>query len=225
MRIGYLAFPPNSLLTSSSIQSTTEQGLPALPNIKIEDEDIALNQAYAERLHILDEQKRRREAREREEALVGEKHWVRQGGMLRDASGRRDPKRTEEVRQIVEKEDREQRIRDRWSAYEGAWTRLTSSNDPITFACVSWPLAVPPKDPAQLRDSAAIANFLFESLGLPENTVSRKDRLRTSLLRWHPDKLSGIISRTEADDRAAVKEGIDAVVISLRSLQEEERAK
>lgn len=221
-RIGYLAFPPDSFPISSGSQVAVEQSEPTIPGVQDEDSQ---GRDFEEHVRIMDERRRVREARERDEALAGEKHWVRQGGMLRDANGRRDPRRTEEVRRIVEQEDKEQKIRDRWASYESAWARLTSSNDSVTFATMPWPIATTPNDPTRLRDSAAVASFLFESLSLAGITTTRKDRLRTSLLRWHPDKLSGIISRTVDDDRAAVKEGIDAVVISLRSLQEEERAK
>lgn len=222
--MGYLAFPPGSSLQSIQKPQLTD-GHVKQPSDQGEVENDSTEQVHNEQYRIMEELKRNREVREREEALIGEKHWVRQGGMLRDTNGRRDAKRTEEVRRLVEQEDKERRIRERWTAYEDTWTRLSSSSEPVSFSAVPWPKAPCPKGPSELREHTAIANFLFESLSLPENTTTRKDRLRASLLRWHPDKLSGIIARTVENDRDAVKEGIDAVVISLRTLQAEEKSK
>lgn len=215
--MGYLAFPPGS---PTPIRLIAEEFHNTEDSKDAGDDD---DRAYEEILRVMDERRRKRKAKEREEAFAGEKHWVRQGGTLRDANGRRDLKRTEEIRRIIEREDREQRIRDRWMAYERAWTELSASGETVTFADVPWPMAAFPTKPAQLRDPAAISTFLFESLSLPENTTTWKDRLRISLLRWHPDKLGGVISRAREDERAIVKEGIEAVFITLRLLQEEER--
>lgn len=184
------------------------------------------DRAWRER-RVFEEQRRKtREEREREQALIGEKHWIRQGGILRDANGRRDTRRTEEVRKIVEREDREQLIVERWQAYENRWAIILSSNDKlIAFGDIPWPLILPPKDPEDLRNPSKIAEFLFESLTLEGNKTSRKERLRTSLLRWHPDKLRGVLERVLEEEITIVKDGIDAVVISLMKLQEAEKGR
>ncbi|KLO11395.1 hypothetical protein SCHPADRAFT_474101 [Schizopora paradoxa] len=182
-----------------------------------------LDTAWREREQSEVERKRAREAKEREEALKGEKDWVRSGGVLRDAEGRRDYARTAEVRKLVEVEDAQRRALSRWEAYETAWTKLNTSTELLSFGDIPWPLTSKPDNPGQLRDKTAIAQFLFETLHIPGVKSSRKDRLRTSLLRWHPDKLGALIARVKEEDVEAVKDAVDAVVISLMELQEQEK--
>lgn len=236
---GYLAFPAGFSLTPERKLNTLDQQKQRerrefeaeqenlnTATAEAEQTRLSLEHAWKERQKIEDKRRQALEARERDEALKGEKHWVRQGGFLRDANGRRDRKRTEEVRRLVEQEDAERRIRERWEAYESAWARTVSSNEPVAFASLPWPLINPPKSPSDLRNPASIGDFLFESLSLNGNTTTRRDRLRMSLLRWHPDKLGAVLARVpEEDNLKLVKDGIDAVVISLMHLQEAEKAR
>ncbi|OCB86477.1 hypothetical protein A7U60_g6370 [Sanghuangporus baumii] len=236
---GRFFFPPGSILTPELKLRTLED----LARVKHEAElnrirEEKTSEQAAEREHLAKEREwrerlRREEAhrqkqreREREEALKGEKHWVRSGGVLTDINGRRDLKRTEEIRRLVEKEDAERRIIERWQSYERAWLNIISSTDkPVTFADMPWPLLTPPKSPDELRNPTKIAEFLFESLTLEKNTTTRRERLRTALLRWHPDKLGSVLARVPEDELSAVKDGIDAMVISLMKLQEAEKAR
>ncbi|TDL15935.1 hypothetical protein BD410DRAFT_795863 [Rickenella mellea] len=95
------------------------------------------------------------------------------------------------------------------------------------------------KSPSELTKQS-ISSFLFESLSLPENVankVTRKDRIRATLLRWHPDKLGGVLARVpegsgdgdggseggEGGERVKVKEGIERVVMALMALGDEEK--
>lgn len=169
------------------------------------------------------ERRRAYEEMERREALEGEKHWVRQGGMLRDSNGRMDYARTEQVRKMVEREDRERAIVDRWANHERAWAQMLSSSTPLTFADIPWPSQAKPTGPTELRDAAKIGAFLFESLDVEGNTTTRKERLRSSLLRWHPDKLGAVVARVSEEDMEAVTDGIEFVVMALMKLQEGER--
>ncbi|THH05605.1 hypothetical protein EW145_g4676 [Phellinidium pouzarii] len=235
---GYLAFPAGYSLTPEQKLNTLDQQAQRERQEREADQEslnaataeaeqarISFEQAWQKRQRFQDKRRQALEARERDEALKGEKHWVRQGGFLRDADGRRDERRTEEVRRLVEQEDAERRIRERWETYESVWTRIVSSNEPVVFANLPWPLINPPKSPLDLRNPTGIADFLFESLSLKGNTTTRRDRLRMSLLRWHPDKLGAVLARVPVDDLNLVKDGIDAVVISLMHLQEAEKAR
>ncbi|EJD05620.1 uncharacterized protein FOMMEDRAFT_78190 [Fomitiporia mediterranea MF3/22] len=234
---GHLAFPACTWVTPEEKLRTLHQLFHAQQNLqsqKTNEQLVAENaeqkkrveaeQAWEKYLGLEEKRRRVREEREREEALKGEKHWVRHGGILRDANGRRDYKRTDEIRKIVEREDKERRIIERWRAYENAWINILASADKaLSFGDIPWPLASPPKSPDDLRDPTKIADFLFESLTIESNKTTRKERLRTSLLRWHPDKLGGILARVPEGELDAVKDGIDAVVISLMKLQEAEK--
>lgn len=228
---GYLAFPrgrpPNheerfrTLLNDT--ESKSHRDVPLSEPGNSADVNERLNSAWREREFLEVERRRAREAKEREEALKGEKDWVRSGGVLRDAEGQRDYARTAEVRKLVEEEDAQRRALERWATYEAAWTKLNSSIELLSFGDIPWPLVNKPNDPVQLRDKNVIAQFLFETLHIPGVRSSRKDRLRTSLLRWHPDKLGALLTRVKEEDVEAVKDGVDAVVISLMELQDQEK--
>ncbi|KAH8094762.1 hypothetical protein DFH11DRAFT_1053177 [Phellopilus nigrolimitatus] len=237
-RKGYLAFPAGCSLTpEQTLRTLDEQSKLVLEASKADHASVeaaatqaeqtqaSLDQAWQERENRENARRQARMEREREEALIGEKYWVRQGGFLRDADGRRDHKRTEEIRRVVEREDAERRVRERWAAYESGWAKLVSSTEPVTFASIPWPLVDPPKNASDLHNPAGIAAFLFESLSVSGNKTTRKERLRTSLLRWHPDKLGNVLGRVREDDLGVVKDSIDAVVMGLMSLQDAEKAR
>ena len=236
---GYLAFPQaaGAPLTSEQKlkldrdfrQAQQEEQLKKARERKAAEEEAerkreAHQRAWAEYESRQAERRRVVEERDRAEALIGEKHWVRQGGMLRDKDGRRDYARTEEVKKLVEREDRERAIVARWMNHEQAWTALLSSSTPLTFADIPWPLMDKPSDPSELRDVAKIGAFLFESLTVEGNATTRKERLRSSLLRWHPDKLGAVVARVNEEDMEAVTDGIELVVMALMKLQEDEKS-
>ncbi|TBU42452.1 hypothetical protein BD309DRAFT_815982, partial [Dichomitus squalens] len=140
----------------------------------------------------------------------GEMEWVRAGGWLRDASGRKDKARTEQVRAEVLLVDEERKTLERWDAYEARWNALLSSTTPVTFADMPWPASPPPSSAEDLA-SDVITEFFLGPLLVRSSTVVMKDRIRTSILRWHPDKLSAIVSRTVEGDLDSVRAGINTV--------------
>ncbi|KAH9835203.1 uncharacterized protein C8Q71DRAFT_764653 [Rhodofomes roseus] len=148
--------------------------------------------------------------------------WVRKGGSLRDANGRRDMVRTEQLRAQVRMLDEEARLMNLWSGYETRWRAMLAGTGPVTFANVPWPLPVALKTVDELVP-AALEEFLFGSLRLKDNTVTRRERMRASLLRWHPDKLSVLMSRVVEEDEAVVREGIHTVFRHLKAMQDSDR--
>ena len=238
---GYLAFPAGTSLTiEGKIKALDARSFPKESqtpgNDEDEDEDFQtegvqtqnrdLENAWRERERLDEERRKAREMREKEEALKGEKDWVRMGGVLRDVNGKRDYVWTAEVKKLVEVEDAQRRAVERWAAYETALSKLSAGSGTLTFQDFPWPLLSKPEEAGELRDETAVARFLFEmqTLGVPDVKVSRRDRIRMSLLRWHPDKLGSVVGRVREEDVEAVKEGIDAVVISLMKLQDLEKA-
>ncbi|KAH8115893.1 hypothetical protein DFH11DRAFT_1244545 [Phellopilus nigrolimitatus] len=106
-------------------------------------------------------------------------HWEREESLievLHDLDGLHDCRRTEDSEtqgpRIIVRTGREQ------ATYDVA--NLVSSAE---FASILWLLFGLPKDAPGLRNPVGIAAFLFESLCVSGNQT----RLRTSLLRWHPD--------------------------------------
>ena len=163
-----------------------------------------------------------RQQSEREQIRLGEMEWVRAGGWLRDASGRKDKARTEQIRAEVRLADEERKILERWHAYEARWNALLASTTPVTFVDIPWPVSLPPSSAEDLTPDA-ITEFFLAPLRVRSSTVLKKDRIRTSILRWHPDKLSVIMARTVERDIDNVRAGINNVFHVVRSLQDSER--
>ncbi|EPQ53562.1 hypothetical protein GLOTRDRAFT_13333, partial [Gloeophyllum trabeum ATCC 11539] len=165
----------------------------------------------------------RRLEREREIAEAGEIDWVRSGGTLRDASGRRDVERTERIRAELRREAEEKRALARWAAYEARWQDFAASSGPVRFADIPWPVEETPKCAREIT-FRKIEDFLFADLAARGSTVTRKERIRTSMLRWHPDKMGPVAARVVEEDQADVKEGIGVVFRCLRALQDPKKA-
>lgn len=231
---GYFAFPPTVTPDGRIVFTFTVSGKTEDLQILREREERATRAAEAERQERLKEEawqeRLRRDAQlheerlaqERAEALIGEMDWVRKGGSLRDATGRRDMARTEQLRAEVRILDEETRLMKLWDGYETRWRALLARMDPVTFADVPWPLPVTPRTVDELVP-ATVEEFLLGSLRVRKNTVTRRERIRASLLRWHPDKVSALMSRVVEDDRAAVREGIHTVFRHLKAMQDFDR--
>ncbi|KAF8548817.1 hypothetical protein OG21DRAFT_1368851, partial [Imleria badia] len=144
--------------------------------------------------------------------------WVRAGGVLRDAFGRRDKARTERIRHELQVQVVERERTARWEAHETRWRAMQSSTAPIRFVEFPWSL----KERLSARDLSAltrcaVSNFLFESLEVRANTTTKRERIRSSLLRWHPDKMSVVLSRVVPEDLELVREGIHVVFGILKA--------
>ncbi|PCH44921.1 hypothetical protein WOLCODRAFT_27147 [Wolfiporia cocos MD-104 SS10] len=148
--------------------------------------------------------------------------WVRAGGVLYDRQGRRDDARTEELRAEIRLQDEEKRVMEQWNAYEDRWRILLATDTPVAFADVPWPLSPAPVTASELT-SEAVEKFLFAPLNVRQNTVTKRERIRASLLRWHPDKVSAVLQRVVEGDADAVRNGVNTVFLCLRALQDKDR--
>lgn len=220
---GYFAFPPSTLGTSRPYPTS----IPQSPNTKETfDHKSAPEKGDETRSEEPphDEERVKRLHKERELIETSEIEWVRGGGVLRDAQGRRDKARTERIRAELKLQEEEKAKMSRWREYDERWKALAASDKALAFADIPWPLLTAPSS----RDTnaftlPAISEFLFESLSVRANTVTKKSRIRSSLLRWHPDKSSLVVGRVVAEDVDAVREGIHAVFHCLKRLQDDER--
>ncbi|KAJ7581844.1 hypothetical protein C8J56DRAFT_832757 [Mycena floridula] len=218
--LGYLVFPlssssasPSRLMVSPSRPMVSHRSKPEIEQKKLAAEYEARRMRDAE-LH------RARLERERAEALLGEEEWVRSGGVLRDSEGKRDYARTEAIRAELKLRDKEKALRERWEKYEDRWKRIREgAASAIRFHDVPWPVDVTNRN-VQLEDLTIerIEPFLLDGLTVRGCKVTKKERVRSSLLRWHPDKLTGLLSKVEKDDVDAVGEGIGIVVRCLHQL-------
>ncbi|OAX40572.1 hypothetical protein K503DRAFT_599589 [Rhizopogon vinicolor AM-OR11-026] len=221
---GYFAFPPSntsrpyptSIPHSPDLtEEFVDEGAPGKEE-GTSSKDLPDDEGHLNRLH-----------KERELIEMNEIEWVRGGGVLRDGRGRRDKARTELIRAELKLQEEEKEKMGRWRDHEERWKALVTSDKAISFTDVPWPLRPAPscRDTTSTFTLPAISAFLFESLSVRSNTVTKKSRIRSSILRWHPDKSSSIISRVVSEDADAVREGIHAVFHCLKRLQDNERDK
>eukprot|EP00929_Paragymnodinium_shiwhaense_P090181 TRINITY_DN50369_c0_g1_i1.p1 TRINITY_DN50369_c0_g1~~TRINITY_DN50369_c0_g1_i1.p1 ORF type:complete len:514 (+),score=130.54 TRINITY_DN50369_c0_g1_i1:215-1756(+) len=94
------------------------------------------------------------------------------------------------------------------AAYEQAWTRFEAAakgQQSLGFVDIPFPLSLPSISGAQANDSSADV----------------KKKMRTALLRWHPDKWAPILTRVKDADKERVTEMVKEV--TRRILAEKER--
>lgn len=141
----------------------------------------------------------------------------------------------------------EQEVRRREAArleYDTRWKELSlrsgDRDTELQFNDIPWPILIAYPEacegssvslrPVTLEDLTAkdISEFLFASssistskMGEPEKK-QRKEILKETLLRFHPDKFEGrFMNRINKDGRNAVKEAIGQVVRALNTLMDE----
>jgi len=97
---------------------------------------------------------------------------------------------------------------------------LDNKNADIGFVDIPWPVRSHHRTLADLTVDA-VAAFLLPG-GMPEHGRSRKEVLRETLLRFHPDKFEGrLMAAVRTEEQAVVREGIGRVVRALNSLMAE----
>lgn len=220
---GYFAFPPPSFAPNSTI--STAGFAPEFLHTDTHPRPrptAGSNRTWEEKQKREAELRRRKLEQEREQALEGEMDWVSVGGWLRDAYGRKDRLRTEQLRAQARVRDEKRRIIAQWDAYEAQWRALLASTGLISFANIPWPVTSSPTSVDNLTPDD-VAEFFIAPLRVSANGTSRKDRIRTSLLRWHPDKLSAVLARTVEQDSDCVRSGINTVFRILKDMQDYER--
>ena len=221
---GYLAFPPPTSIPNTPTQPSKESTSACATWSNHQGCQDAGHEAGGNAEQVVEGERRKRREHERALGERSEIEWVRAGGVLRDAFGRRDRVRTERIRQELQVQDVESGRTARWEAYETHWRAMQSSTVPIAFVEFPWPLTerVASRDLDALTRSA-VSGFLFESLAVRTNMTTKRERIRSSLLRWHPDKISLVFSRVVPDDLELVREGIHVVFSILKALQDAER--
>ncbi|TFK49448.1 hypothetical protein OE88DRAFT_1663027 [Heliocybe sulcata] len=224
---GYFAIPPTdepSQNTRSFFTSTP----PEEPQDEPEHEDDAYQEpSTPEPESPSPEERQKEEARlkrleqERAIAEAGEIDWVRSGGILRDADGNRDLTRTNAIREELHLQAEEKRLREQWDTYQKRWQAIASSQEPLHFKDIPWPLPVAPGSVEEMTQEK-IEDFIMSPLKIRGNKVTPKGRLRGSMLRWHPDKLGAVVARVVPEELEDVKEGVGVVFRCLKALQDKQ---
>jgi hypothetical protein len=108
---------------------------------------------------------------------------------------------------------------DAWRAYEAGWASMTASSEPLMFRTIPWPQVSRPSNAEGIIPEGIVA-FLLSPLH--SQTQTRKDRIRSALLRWHPDRFQKFLAKVVEEDKASVQEGVGIVVRCLNELMERE---
>ncbi|CAA7259126.1 unnamed protein product [Cyclocybe aegerita] len=178
----------------------------------------------------------RQEERARRVAHEREKARQRIQDELRRIDARLQQKREaerlerEEARRKAHSETREKERRDRakldklildaWANYESRWSSLPSSSELLDFKRTPWPLILPPRNTEDITQDA-IVGFLYSPLHSQHQT--RKERIRSAQLRWHPDRFRRFLRRVPDAEKAVVEEGVGIVARCLNELMEKEK--
>ncbi len=110
-------------------------------------------------------------------------------------------------------------------AYERRWVGLLNSKSisgDLGFGDIPWPVQGESPNISQIT-AQAVSAFLFfpgdEGIDEAGRGRARKEELRGTMLRFHPDKFEGrVIPRVRDEERAAVREGANAVTRAVTAL-------
>ncbi|TFK41757.1 hypothetical protein BDQ12DRAFT_678442 [Crucibulum laeve] len=231
--LGYFAFPSEGAASSSpdlseSVEKSRREQQKAYLSFLHQEEQAQERERESNRLEEERSARLRQqaEARTEAEALRGEEEWVRSGGMLRDEHGNWDHTRTQAIRDELKLRDEEKCLLQRWDSYERNWNSLLKGKAPdddsrdVHFHDIPWPVEKDVSTELDLVDltAARMEEFFLGSLRVRGVKVTKKERVRSSLLRWHPDKLTTLLTRVVEADEQRVRQGINAVMACLQTL-------
>ena len=144
--LGYFAFAPVVDVEPSFDSEDASLAKQAEERrLRDEEEQKKRDEELAREWQLEEERRLQRRAREAEEARRGEECWVRSGGVLRDANGKRDMVRTQAIRDELKLREEEKLLMDRWKCYEADWAELLeqvklSASRTIKFRDIPWPI-------------------------------------------------------------------------------------
>jgi len=160
--------------------------------------------------------------RKRNAATLREQERQRAAHAAAKAEAERILRAETDARRRARLEREHLRRADARDAYQRRWAGLLESKSRFSdlgFGDIPWPVQGGPPDISQIT-AEAVSTFLF----FPEEAgkgKTRKEELRGTMLRFHPDKFEGrIIPRVKDEERAAVREGANAVTRAVSTLME-----
>ena len=155
-----------------------------------------------------------------EEFDMMEARWRERAGR-QERRRRREQQLAEEQRARAEKQKQLERRNqeEAWKTYERRWATVTGDSSQLRFKSVPWPSTVPPRTVAEITP-VAIAKFILSPAH--SEGMSRKERIRSALRRWHPDRFGRILGRVDEKDKDAVEKGVGIVARCLNDLLAQE---
>lgn len=111
----------------------------------------------------------------------------------------------------------ERAMADAWKVYESRWASIgtASSNEPLSFMSLPWPMLDPPSSLSSLT-LARISAFILSNAHSQGHTP--RERIKEALRRWHPDRFGRLLQRVVETDRAVVEEGVGIVARCLNEM-------
>jgi hypothetical protein len=106
-----------------------------------------------------------------------------------------------------------------WKSYERRWATIASGSGQLKFKFIPWPTTVQPRNVQEITPDV-IAKFIFSPAH--SEGMLRKERIKSALRRWHPDRFGRVLSRVDEKDKGAVERGVGIVARCLNELLAQE---
>ncbi|KAG6891461.1 hypothetical protein C0992_006192 [Termitomyces sp. T32_za158] len=180
-----------------------------------------LRKMAAERCMRRGEEAQRRAAEKEKKARLIDEEIRRIEARVRAKLEEERRKAAEERRrtQTEHKEKRrrmqEERVLEAWRRYEEGWNKLLKSSSALDFSSIPWPV-VGAAEKAEDITGEAVIGFLFSHVHSGAQT--RKERLRSAQLRWHPDRFRRVLGRVADEHKAEVERAVGIVARSLNDI-------
>jgi hypothetical protein len=161
--------------------------------------------------------------RKRNAAAIQEQQRQRAAHAAAKAEAARILRAEEDARRRARYERERRRRADARDAYQLGWAGLLESKSAdLGFGDIPWPVEGKSPDISHIT-ADAVSAFLFfpgeEGLDEAKRARTRKEELRGTMLRFHPDKFEGrVIPQVKDEERAAVREGANAVTRAVSAL-------
>lgn len=111
-------------------------------------------------------------------------------------------------------------IAEAWTRYENGWESLMDSSEPLGFSDIPWLMKSTPRTALDITPAAVVSLLLSPFHSMKQ---SRKDRIRSAQLRWHPDRFRRLMNRVKEEDKEAVEEGVGIIARCLNDLMSKEK--
>jgi hypothetical protein len=135
---------------------------------------------------------------------------------------RQEQQRAEEQRVRAERQKQLERRsqEEAWKTYERRWATIASgAGGQLKFKSIPWPTTVQPRNAGEITPDT-IAKFIFSPVH--SEGMSRKERIKSALRRWHPDRFGRVLSRVDEKDKGAVERGVGIIARCLNELLAQE---
>ncbi|KZT65398.1 hypothetical protein DAEQUDRAFT_747064 [Daedalea quercina L-15889] len=196
------------------------------PNV-MEDEDYTewVREGMWRRKHAAEYEEQERKKAERAARKERER-------TIRDETKRMEREEEEDRRRRRRSRERRRAMEAR-ELYDARWKELLGPSSrlgsPLRFADIPWPVLPPDLSNRRTRSLRlddltveAMSGFLLTQDDSEAGRKERKDKLRETMLRFHPDKFEGrILKHVTEDEREIVMEAVGIVVRSVGGLMGE----